>query len=431
VNSLSARPLSNRAPFALVALVSLALAAPAQASFPGQNGNIASADREQGDIYLYGGAGVRRLTRDGSSSRRGGNSEPQFSADGRLIAFTHQNAVWAMGADGSGKRQLTFDPLRAHSPSWSRDGRQIAFIGELADISGLFVMNADGSEPLFIDGERQSTGAAWSPDGSLIAAVSYTVSGTSSGDHGIDLVTPDGSARRRLVSGQEWEGVEWAPDGARLALTRHVPGGDGDDSEIWVVNADGSGLRRLRAHGRGAVWSPDNRVIAFTATASCTQRTGEDGEESRACHRVMNADGSRVRRLPLDSPPDDWQSCFAACRPPILDPSRVVVTPSLVRLGPTGFGRRLVLFRFRATVAENGRRRPLSGATIVLSTLDESSLRRGGPARGPNGLPPGPRARTNRLGRTTIRHRPEQAGRFRVEVWKKGFLTGVAFVRLR
>ena len=402
---------------AAAALACLASAAPAHAAYPGRSGSIVTT--EAGDLWTYDGSGAHRLTSDGGRA----NSGPEFSPDGRRIAFVHQQAVWVMGADGSGRRQLTVDPLRASAVTWSPDGGRLAFIGDVGVASGLFVMNADGSDPVFIDGDRVSEEAAWSPDGSAIAAASLASGG---GDPGVDLVAPDGGSRRRVASG-EWTGLDWAPDAGRLAMARDA----GEEaSDIWTVNADGGGLRRLRASATRPVWSPDGRQIAYRALgSSCVREVGGLGEDTTRCYRVMNADGSRSRRLPLQAQADDWQPCSSGCRPPLFDPIRVAVSPRSVRLGPGGdSGRRL--FRFRATVVENGRRRPLGGAAVHFAANDESIVRRSPSLGGPVF---GRRARTNGAGRASMRRRftAPRVGRYRVEVWKKGFLTGIAYVRVR
>lgn len=94
---------------------------------------IAFASRRSGDrneIWLVDadGASPTRLTR-GPARFRG---SPRWSPDGRTIAFDSwsddgQWDIWTIGVDGSGLRQVTHDPVKAHIPSFSRDGRWIYF----------------------------------------------------------------------------------------------------------------------------------------------------------------------------------------------------------------------------------------------------------------------------------------------------------------
>jgi TolB protein len=90
----------------------------------------------------------------------------------------------------------------------------------------------------------------------------------------------DGSEQRRLT-GEAWGELAWSPVGDKIAFVSRRDG----NAEIYLMNTDGSGLRRLTRNtvgDRNPVWSPDGRRIAF---------------ESNWQLNVMNADGSRQRRL--------------------------------------------------------------------------------------------------------------------------------------
>ena len=54
-----------------------------------------------------------------------------FSSDGKWVAYVTfpEGILWRMRTDGSERLQLTFSPLRAFQPSWSSDGKRIAFMG--------------------------------------------------------------------------------------------------------------------------------------------------------------------------------------------------------------------------------------------------------------------------------------------------------------
>jgi serine/threonine protein kinase/Tol biopolymer transport system component len=87
-----------------------------------------SSDRadERGEIWLADadGTNVARLTRGPGR----GQGSPRWSPDGRLIAFDSAGEdgrydIWTIRVDGSGPRRVTFDPADENMPSWSRDGR--------------------------------------------------------------------------------------------------------------------------------------------------------------------------------------------------------------------------------------------------------------------------------------------------------------------
>jgi Tol biopolymer transport system component len=168
-----------------------------------------------------------------------------------------------MNADGSGRRKLVDDTTGA-DPVWSPDGSKIAF-HRGADV---FVMNADGSgETKLTDGQATGEQLAWSPDGSQIA-----FAGRENYVHDIYVAKVDGSGLRQLTEPPRdyveilWIGIDWSPDGSQIAFVA-VAGANVLDTDIHVVNVDGSGQRKLtdihRAIGYPS-WSPDGSQIAFS-----------------------------------------------------------------------------------------------------------------------------------------------------------------------
>jgi len=121
----------------------------------------------------------------------------------------------------------------------------------------------------------------------------------------------DGSGQRRLTSTAVRElSPAWSPDGRRIAFDRRLGrrGGQGNNPgtatsyEIDVMNADGSGQRRL-APGAEPLWSPDGKQIAF-------RRALGNGPGFHAPDNweifVMNADGSEQRNLTRNRRWDDF-----------------------------------------------------------------------------------------------------------------------------
>ena len=151
--------------------------------------------------------------------------------------------------------------------------------------ASVYVVNVDGSEPRTLTNRPLAFDArpAWSPDGSRIAFES-----TVDGKRSIWVMQADGQGLRRLTDatgGSSDGSPSWSPTGDRIAFA-----GDRDgNAEIYVVAADGSGIRRLTDH-RAADgfpdWSPDGARIAFLSD--------RDGQPAIW---VMAADGSAPGRL--------------------------------------------------------------------------------------------------------------------------------------
>jgi Tol biopolymer transport system component len=123
--------------------------------------------------------------------------------------------------------------------------------------------------------------ARWSPDGTRVA-VTFTVGNRYTGyASDVFVVNADGTGRRRLVrgAGADRSSPAWSPDGTKLAYVQ-------SPAEIHVIDADGSGDRRLTS-GVDPVWSPDGKSIAFARSVS-----GNDTDLYRA-----DVDGSMLTQL--------------------------------------------------------------------------------------------------------------------------------------
>lgn len=94
-----------------------------------------------------------------------------FSRDGKWVAYIKfpQGELWRTRIDGSESLQLSSRPLFASTPSWSPDGKQIAFNGTRAGEAGYsYLVSAEGGEPRRIDKAAEGSDPNWTPDGSAL-----------------------------------------------------------------------------------------------------------------------------------------------------------------------------------------------------------------------------------------------------------------------
>ncbi len=219
----------------------------------------------------------------------GGEVTAEFTVncvgDSQVIAFSGNAigllAVFVVSPDGTGLTDLTPDGVFERDPIWSPDGRRILFVRVAPSFASeaLYVMNGDGSDRTQLSDDAQVVDYRWSPDGSRIA---FSRGRIQRGQLFSDLwvMQADGSGKRRLAT--DGESPSWSPDGTQIAYVHDV-----DNVHIRIVGADGSGDRRLTADSLTAIqpaWSPDGSRIAFTSV-------------NPNQIRVINADGSNLLDL--------------------------------------------------------------------------------------------------------------------------------------
>jgi Tol biopolymer transport system component len=321
-----ARPARSLLLVPVLALLALP-AAPAQA-WPGLNGYMAYGSNRTGsqfsdDIYVspLDAEAPKQLT-----LRRADDGQPAWSPDGRRLAFkTAQfgsNQLAVIDADGSNETLLTHTfRFSEGQPGWSPDGTKLLYRrtpeNPLVQNGDTWMLDVAGSakdptqpvtQPVLLrTGDERYP--SYSPDGTQIAFRGDLDLAEPSGDEEIYVMNADGTNVRQLTSNADFDSApSWSPDGRRILFERapagtFTPGTEAQEKDIYVMRADGTHVRRLTDSpglDEGPEFSPDATKIAFSSA--------RDGQQEIY---VMDADGSNPRRLtdnPARDESPDWQT---------------------------------------------------------------------------------------------------------------------------
>jgi TolB protein len=305
-------PLFRRLAFALTAVAgaALGLATLSGATSPGTNGSLAY-DAKIGIRYQLftskaDGSGPQQLTHFEDSDSMWAAWSPSgkqlaFERDVYRGVFVNRAPIYTMNADGSGMRSLTPKGLNG-GPSWSPNGKLIVFstleIGKQTATISVIPANGGRVRKLFtapVPCKRfcgvRFLSPTYSPDGKRIAFVWNKLAAAA-----ILTMNATGGDLKQVIpwqKGRVTDKIDWSPDGSRIAFSS--PGiGDlpGISSNVFTVRPDGSGRVQL-THNRGGKinngldsWSPDGKKIAFVSNRTGTYEI-----------YVMNANGGGATQV--------------------------------------------------------------------------------------------------------------------------------------
>ena len=224
------------------------------------------------------------------------NTYPIWSPDGNRILYNGDFdggvSLVVIDADGSNITKVGPGDDRGPNASWSPDGSKIAFKVhtdgiDFSNLREVFVVNSDGSDLHSVSPNTSDDDVppSWSPDGSKIAFFH-------NGD--IYVIDVDGSNRTQLTDNNAGDRFPvWSPDGSMIAFRR--------SNNLFVMNADGSNqisLSNVPPLFFAVSWSPDSEKIVFS----------DEIDDNREIF-VINADGTNLRRLTTNTTDDinpDW-----------------------------------------------------------------------------------------------------------------------------
>jgi dipeptidyl aminopeptidase/acylaminoacyl peptidase len=228
--------------------------------------------RDRVVAYTAEAAGTRQLF---TLSLRGGYplqltasekpvSDPQWSPDGRRLAFVRDEEVWVLETDGSRITLAAGKPGGARAPRWSPDGHRLAFLSRRRGWTQVWVIDA----PVPRRGRP-----ATEPKPPRPVAVTAT--------------------------GQDIDAFEWSPDGTRLAVMGHLGPDVDETAQVALVNVSDRTSRIVageRSVDVGARWASDGSLLYVSDADGWFQvvRLSPDGRD-----RIVLTEGEREHGEPL------------------------------------------------------------------------------------------------------------------------------------
>lgn len=217
-----------------------------------------------------------------------------LSPDGKKLAFVSKCSIWVVPVQGKVSPDIAGEPVRLPGTegawrwgmSWSADGKSIAyniFRDNRAD--EIHVISSTGGEPKKITVGRNRGNHIYnyrlglSPDGKMLAFASKEEDGTNKPQEtSIYTIPVDGGTAKRLTAPGAREPA-FSPDGKKIAYVKWYRSKEGRlVNGIWVIPASGGApvlCSDLPGSGRGPVWSPDGKMIAFNREPGVDNESNE------------------------------------------------------------------------------------------------------------------------------------------------------------
>lgn len=205
--------------------------------------------------------------------RESDHNENKLSGRIAFVAITSGNwDLWTMNADGTDLVQLTDTPIDERYPTWSPDGKKLVY--STSD-GKLWSINRDGTDPKTFSLRfgsndqkvRNNSQPSWSPDGKRIAFTCFIVR---MDDSNIWVMNAEGGELVELVSQKEIQvNPTWSPDGKEIIYSSTIYGPSVKIiQDLWITRSDGQNTRRVLVNDAANIqadWSPDGKKIAFTS----------------------------------------------------------------------------------------------------------------------------------------------------------------------
>jgi dipeptidyl aminopeptidase/acylaminoacyl peptidase len=274
---------------------------------------------------------------------------PMVAPDGTAIIYTvrgweqdrermeSRTRIWMVPVSGGRARQITYGERGDSQPQWSPDGRYISFVsargtgtGEDAPRAQIYVMRADGGEATKLTDAKEGVASyAWAPDSARIAYVTTDPRSNEEetairrrddervfeGDfryQHIWTIDVETKTATRLTEGNTLTimgSPSWAPDGSRLVFSAKPTTMLRDNrSDVYVADVRTRSIEKISSNAGSDTnpqWSPEGTLIAWTAEPTTAKPIGDGTLPSYIGHsHLMLYDVSKkITR-------DAWSSSF-------------------------------------------------------------------------------------------------------------------------